>query len=189
MLSHALNILKSSLNSHFKMANPHTDSLDEKVVFPPGINTDYTSLPINKVSLLLARLEEEKALRAPDLYQSIQVDGSNQTAAPEIRLNLFVVFAANYNNYEDSLRNISFIINYFQNHRLITHDTTPDLHESLQQLVIELVTLSFAEQNELWASLRMSSCPFVLYKIKMVVFKAETSATVPVGELVIEGLE
>ncbi|HET7713657.1 MAG TPA: Pvc16 family protein, partial [Patescibacteria group bacterium] len=39
-----------------------------------------------------------------------------------------------------------------------------------EQLIIELVTLSFSEQNEIWGALRVAYQPSALYRVKMVVF-------------------
>ncbi|PON18283.1 hypothetical protein C2W62_08665 [Candidatus Entotheonella serta] len=68
------------------------------------------------------------------------------------------------------LRAISHIIQFFQKHRLITPQSNPRLSDEIEQLVMELTTLPFAEQNEVWNALRTSYRPSVLYKVKMVVF-------------------
>lgn len=188
MINEALSFLKSSLNNHLRMSGVIHDSQEDQVIFPPGTNAEQLDLKLGGVSLLLVRLEQEKLLRAPDLYRRTLPDGSSESAEPEIRLDLYVLFAARYSQYEDSLRNISAIISYFQQHRLITHDTAPDLSESIQQLVLEMVTLSFSEQSEIWGSLRLHYQPSVLYKVKMIVYQADarTSAAPPVSGLGIE---
>jgi hypothetical protein len=86
---------------------------------------------------------------------------------------------AHYQQYEDSLRNLSAIIQYFQNHRLFTQQDAPELSENIEQLVVELVTLSFSEQNEVWGSLRLPYHPSVLYKVKMIVFQDEAPREMP----------
>ena len=47
---------------------------------------------------------------------------------------------------------------------------------------MELTTLPFAEQNEVWSALRTTYHPSVLYKVKMVVFKDEETVATPVIE-------
>ncbi|MEN9866777.1 MAG: hypothetical protein RL748_2367 [Pseudomonadota bacterium] len=188
MINAVLSFLKSTLNNHLRVSGVVHDTQEDQVIFPPGTNTDTLDLKLGAVSLLLVRLEQEKVLRAPDLYRRILPDGSTQVAEPEIRLELYVLFAARYPQYEDSLRNLSAIISYFQHHRVITHDTAPELGENIQQLVLEMVTLSFAEQNEIWGSLRLHYQPSALYKVKMIVYQADArpSAASPVSDLGIE---
>ena len=58
--------------------------------------------------------------------------------------------------------------------------------ENIERLVIELVTLPFSQQNEIWSALRVAYHPSVLYKVKMVVFQDEDGATPPdIGETTI----
>ena len=106
-------------------------------------------------------------------------NGTHQNIQPEIRLNLYVLFVARFSQYEDSLHALSLVIRYFQNHRLFTHSDAPGLSESIERLVIELVTLPFAQQNEIWSALRVAYHPSVLYKVKMVVFQDENVVEMP----------
>lgn len=179
MLNETLSFLKTSLNNYLRMRGAAHDPQEDQVVFLSGQSADTISLKSGAVSLLLVRLEQEKVLRAPDLYQRIMPDGSVQKSAPEIRLELYVLIVANYPQYEDALKNLSAIIRYFQEHRLVTHETAPDLSDDIQQLVIELMSLSFAEQNEVWGSLRLPYHPSVLYKVKMVVYQSDTLDAAP----------
>ena len=178
MLTDALVFLKNSLNAHLSMGKPH-DSQEDPVVFLTGQMTDSLSFKLGAVSLVLINLEQDNVLRAPDLYQRTLPDGTTQRAQPEIRLNLYVLFVANYQQYEDSLRNLSIVIQYFQNHRLVTHQNAPELSDNIQQLVIELITLPFSEQNEIWGTLRSHYHPSALYKVKMVVFQSDADASAP----------
>jgi len=41
----------------------------------------------------------------------------------------------------------------------------------LYQLILELVTPSFSEQNEIWGSLRAAYLPSAMYKLKLIVFQ------------------
>ena len=104
---------------------------------------------------------------------------------PDIRLNLYVLFVAHYKQYEDSLKYLSLIISYFQTHRVIDQHDAPELNEKIERLVLELVTLPFSEQNEVWNALRITYHPSVLYKVKMLVFQDEdTQESPPIDETV-----
>lgn len=179
MLNDTLVFLKNSLNAHLSINKPH-DPQEDQVVFPVGQNTDSLSFKLGAVTLLLINLEQENVLHAPNLYRRTLPDGTVQSVNPEIRLNLSVLFVANYQQYEDSLRALSAIIQYFQNHRLINQQNAPGLGEDIEQLVVELVTLSLAEQNEVWGSLRAHYHPSILYKIKTLIYEGNTTTSAPV---------
>ena len=182
MISEVLLFLKNHLNTYLSTKSGwHPEaSQEDTVVFLDGEQMDPVSFKLGAVSVLLINIEEENTLRAPDPYLRMAPDGTRQKIQPEIRLNLYVLFVARCKLYEDALRYLSFVIQYFQNHRLLNHHNAPELSEDIEQLVMELITLPFAEQNEVWSSLRMTYQPSVLYKVKMVVFRDEDTVGVPV---------
>lgn len=189
MLNETLSFLKTALNNHLRLMGTSHEPQEDQVVFLSGNNSDARSFKAGAVTEMLVRLEEEKVLRADDLYQRRMADGSTQRAAPAIRLNLYVLFVAHYPQYEDAMKNLSAIIRYFQNHRLITHQSAPELDPGIEHLVMELLTLTFAEQNEVWGSLRAPYHPSVLYRVKMVVYDADAKDEVPNVSEAVLGLQ
>jgi hypothetical protein len=133
---------------------------------------------LGNVTALLINLEEENTLRSADPYVRVASDGIRQKVHPEIRINLYVLFVAHFKDYEQSLSYLSRIIQHFQCHRVFNHQNAPELSERIDQLVLELITLPFSEQNEIWGSLRTSYHPSVLYKVKMIVFRDEDAMSV-----------
>lgn len=170
MLNDILTHLKDSLNAHLTLGRRPEDSQEDQVVFPEAQNADSLSLKSGAVSMLLVKLEQENILRPPDPYVRRSPQGAMEVVQPEIRLNLYVLFVAHYPQYNDALRNLSAVIQYFQSHRVINHQNSPGLSAHVEQLIIELVTLSFSEQNEIWGALRVPYQPSSLYRVKMVVF-------------------
>ena len=190
MLRDALVFLKDSLNTYLSAGEISTDAQEDQVTFLSGQNIETLNFKLGAVSLVMINLEQDNSLRSPDLHSRNLPNGTIQKVQPEIRLNLFVLFVAHYPQYEDSLRTLSKIIQYFQGHRIFTHQDSTQLSENIEQLVVELVTQSFAEQNEVWGSLRLPYHPSVLYKIKMVVFQDEGGTTLPlIQEKIIRGLK
>ncbi len=184
MISEVLLFLKSHLNAYLSTKsgwNPGA-SQEDKVVFVDGDNMDPVSFKLGAISALLINIEEDNTLRAPDPHMRMAPDGTRHKIQPEIRLNLYVLFVARFKQYEDALRYLSLIIQYFQNHRLLNQHNAPELSEGIEQLVMELTTLPFAEQNEVWSALRTTYHPSVLYKVKMVVFRDEDTVATPVIE-------
>lgn len=173
MIGDALVFIRNRLNAHFESGTDSQEPLENQVVFLEGEKTDSLTFKLGAVSMLLINIEEERIQRAADPYTRTAPDGTRQTVLPDIRLNLYVLFVAHYKQYEISLSRLSQVIRYLQAHRVIQHHDAPELNEEIEKLVIELVTLPFSEQNEVWNALRVPYQPSVLYRVKMLVFQHE----------------
>lgn len=181
MLSEVLVFLKNQLNAHLSAkSGPLDGAAEELVVFVDDDKMDPINFKVNAVSVLLINIEEEKTLRDPDRYARQLPDGDPQKAQPDIRLNLYVLFAVRFKQYQDGLSNLSLIIRYFQSHRVFNHQNAPELSDDIEQLVMELITLPLSEQNDLWSALRTTYHPSVLYKVKMVIIRDEDVVATPV---------
>ena len=133
---------------------------------------DAVGFKSGAVSILLVRIEEDTTMRPPDAYARVTVEGAHQRIAPEIRLNLYVLFVARFpDDYGRALAQLSAVIRYFQNHRVFNEDNSEDLGKDISLLIMELLTPTFAEQNEIWSALRVAYQPSALYKLKLVVFQ------------------
>jgi hypothetical protein len=179
VISEALLFLKDQLNVHVKSILGADGTRPDPVGFIDGEKMDPLTFPLGAVSILLINLEEETTLRADDPFKRSLANGTQQRVQPAIRLNLFVLCVAHYKQYPDALHALSLVVQYFQSHRLFTQANAPGLSESIERLVIELITLPFAEQNEVWSALRVAYHPSVVYKVKMVVFQDDNAVAVP----------
>lgn len=179
MISEVLVFLKNRLNTHLKSGWSPDESQEDPVTFLDGQNMEPLTFKLGAVSLLLINIEEEATLRRPDRYQRVLPDGTPQKIQPDIRLNLYVLFVARFRQYEESLQYLSLIIRYFQQQRLFNHHNAPELSEGVEQLVLELITLPFSGQNEVWNALRETYHPSVLYRVKMIVFEDEAPIAIP----------
>lgn len=180
MLNDALVFLKKSLNLYLNSLSGHDGAQEDPVHFLNGQSVDQLEFKLNSVSLLVVNLEEERMLNPPNIHER-KIPGSRaQKVHPDIRLNVYVLFVAHYKQYDDALKNLSGVIRYFQNHRVFNPDNSPGMATGLEPLVVELKTLSFSEQNEIWGALRLPYHPSVLYRIKMVIFRDEDAEDKPV---------
>ncbi|MFQ5587912.1 MAG: DUF4255 domain-containing protein [Nitrospiria bacterium] len=175
MISDVLVFLKNHLNEAFTRRTgwAASETQEDKVVFLDGEKMDPLVFKLGAVSCLLMNIEEENTLRTADPYRSVAADGTVFKVQPEIRINLFVLFVARFKAYEQSLSHLSQIIQHFQSHRVMDHQNAPGLNEKIEKLVMELTTLPFSEQNEIWNALRTTYHPSVLYKVKMIVARDE----------------
>lgn len=184
MIHDVLLFLRKHLNAYLQTQSGGSldESGEDKVVFLDGEQMDPVTFKLGAVSVLLINIQEDSTLRAPDLYSRVFPNGARQQVQPEIKMNLYVLFVARFKQYEDALRYLSLIIHYFQGHRVLTHQNAPELSDDIEQLIMELNTLTFAEQNEVWNALRTTYHPSVLYKVKMVVFRDEDAVEAPAVE-------
>lgn len=147
------------------------DPSGDRVVFVDGDKMEPITFKLGAVSEVLINVEEERVLRSADLYSRTAEDGTPQRVQPDIRLILYVLFVARFKQYESAWDHLSKIIEHFQTVRVFDHENTPDLPARIDKLVLELVTLGFAEQNEVWNALRTTHHPSILYRIKLLALR------------------
>lgn len=181
MLEHVLSFLKDRLNSYIQVK---TGAQSFEVVFLQPRNQKEVSLQNDAITTLLVNLEEDYTFRSGAAYEKMPPQVSNSYKNPNLYLNLYVLFAANFTDYSQSLKFLSLIIKFFQSHRLFNRDNSPTLSSEIEKLTLELVNLPFTEQREVWAALGMSYMPSVIYKVRMVVFT--DADTVEIGSDVTE---
>jgi hypothetical protein len=178
MIDDAVLFLRQHLSSALKSLSgaPPDDVGDEPVVFVDDAKMDCVTFKPGAISVLLVNIEQETTLREPDLYSRVSTNGVSESVQPEIRINLYVLFVAQFTQYEQSLKYLSRIVQHFQTHRAFDQKNAPDLSQRIDRLALELITLPFSEQNEIWNALRTAYRPSVLYKVRMIVFRDESPA-------------
>jgi hypothetical protein len=182
MIDQAMLFLRNRLNAHLAAPTPgQVAPAEDAVVFLDGDKTDPISFRIGAVTALLINVEQEPILRAANPYQRIGADGTPYHLRPDIRLNLHVLFVARYKQYELALAKLSQIISFAQSNAVLDAQSAPDLPVSIPKLTLELVTLPLHEQNDLWNALRATFQPYLLYRVRMLVFQdQQQSVTSPV---------
>ncbi len=176
MISEALVFLKDLLNEHLcAQAGQTLGEAEDKVIFIDGENLDPITFKLGAITCLLVNIEEEKVLRLADPYVQLRTDGAKVRVQPDIRMNLYVLFIARFKLYEQGLSYLSRILEYFQTNRVLDHTNTPSLSPRIDRLIMELTTLAFAEQNEVWNALRTTYHPSMLYKVRMLVLREDVA--------------
>jgi hypothetical protein len=123
------------------------------------------------VGLMIINIDEERIFKA-QLQQQKRNGSDIEVANPEIKLNLYVMMAANPGTnkdiYDAALKRLSEVITYFQGTTFFDKTDYPTL-DPIEYLTVELFSLSFELQNQLWASIGAKYMPSVVYKVRMVV--------------------
>jgi hypothetical protein len=173
MIGDVLVFLRRHLDAHLRaeLGGEQDEPSGDKVVFVDGDQMEPLAFKLGAVSELLINVEEERVLRDADPYSRQAEDGTHQRAQPDIRLTLYVLFVARFKQYESAWNHLSKIIEHFQSMRVFQPQSTPHLPAGIERLFLELVTLSLAEQNEVWNSLRVAHHPSILYRVKLIALR------------------
>lgn len=164
MIENTLLLLKDQVNRYLKLK---LDIIEDKTVID-NIISQSGILNAPELCLSLINVEEEKVHKVQSPYK-ITDNGAVNLIHPEIKLNLYVLFTANFspNRYEEALRFLSYVITFFQGRQVFDHQNTPTLDTQIEKLIVELVTLSFEQQNHLWGYIGAKYMPSVLYKVRL----------------------
>lgn len=176
MIDKALLAIKTRLNEHLHAQTVIGGSVphDDKVVFVDGKSLNNLEFALNAVSILIVNIEEEKTLRRANPYTRSTADGTRVAVQPDIRLNAYLLFVSRA-DYLTAWSYLSHTIEYFQKHRVFDQQSTPDLDPRVERLTMELLTLDFSSQNEIWSALRVTQHPALLYKVQLLIFRDEST--------------
>lgn len=162
MIYKALIFLEKELHDYFE-TNYERDVAMTYVVSQDG-NTDPQN--DNSVLLTLISIEEEKALKSQSPYVK-GVNGSSIKVNPEIKLNLQILFTANFKDYKEAIKSLSGVLRFFQGRNVFDHQNSPALDPGIDKLILELITPSFEQLNHMWGYLGAKYMPSVMYKVRM----------------------
>lgn len=187
MIHASLQFLTKSINDYLKIRN----GLDEDKIFLTHVSDESgVSIPDKALGLSLVNIEEEKIFKDQNTT-FINGDGQVEYRNPELKLNLYVLISANYQSADDGtsdayyqgLKQLSYIISFFQAKNVFTNDNAPALVDedpNIKKLILELYSYSFEQMYNFWSVLGTKYLPSVLYKVRML--------TVQEGELISEAL-
>lgn len=169
MILEALSAVTDDMNNYFKA---RLKLSEDKVSLSSIINQDGT-IAINgenKLTFTLINIENDTTAKSAELGMS---KGVGYNRPPQV-FNLYVLIAAYFNNsnYTEALRFISFVIAYFQDKSVFTHQNTPGLDKEIDKLLFEIENTSFDKMSNIWSSLGAKYMPSVMYKIRMLTFNS-----------------
>ena len=163
MIYEALSCLAGEINEHFKNVLKLNE---DKVILSAIVNQDG-SIAIqdeNKVVITLLNITKElSAKNAPPVH------GGQHEATP-VHINLSVMLLAYFAaaNYSESLRFISFVINFLESKPVFTVSNTPSLNPGIEKMILDMETADAERLSNIWATIGAKYMPSVLYKIRMV---------------------
>lgn len=147
------------------------------VVYLDSTDWDPVRFSDGKITLLVVNIEEEKIMRPDHPYRRENETGDLVSVRPPLRLNFYFLFVAKFTDNKEAWKQLYEVIAYFQNNNFFNRKNAPDLPEQVYQLIMELKSLTFTEQNEIWSSLKAAYHPSVMYKTQLHIIQGETADT------------
>lgn len=166
MIDIALQFLRAELNTFFLTAT----GSDRVTVKLSGVVDDAGKYAFEQdvIGASLINIEEERTVKA-HLPQYSYVNGQHVISHPELKLNLYLLFAANFKVYEEALKYLSLLLTYFQSHPSLAPEEFPGLDSRIEKLILELQSPSFEQWNQIWGSNGGRQLPSVIYRVRMVI--------------------
>lgn len=116
--------------------------------------------------LTLVNIEEDRISKSNNNF--IRRDDKITYQNPAVHLNLFLLFSVQLPSYTEALKRLSFIIQFFQQQNVFTPLTSPAMPAGVDELILDLHTLSLQDLNNLWGILGSKYLPSAMYKMRMI---------------------
>jgi hypothetical protein len=129
------------------------------------------------IGLSVINIEEERTVKTHEPAY-VYVDGQHVVRQPELKLNLYIMFAANLKEYADALKYLSYLLTFFQAHGSFTSEEFPGLDSRIEKLTLELQSLSYEQLNQVWAFIGAKQLPSVIYRLRMVILEPDMPSSV-----------
>ncbi|HBB33583.1 MAG TPA: DUF4255 domain-containing protein [Cyanobacteria bacterium UBA8803] len=175
MLDLVLKFLKDELNTYLLT---QTGSNLVKVEMSKLVDdTGKYAFEAETIGVSVINIEEERIFKS-HLPEHTYTNGQHVVLDPELKLNLYVLFAANFKQYDQALKYISYVLTYFQTHPAFTSEVYPALASRIHKLSVELQSLNYEQLNQVWAFVGAKYLPSVIYKVRMVALQDETAIAI-----------
>ncbi|GAB4396894.1 MAG: hypothetical protein OHK0053_12030 [Microscillaceae bacterium] len=173
MIYEALKTVQNSLNHYLRTRFALSK---DKVQLSGIIDTEGASPTEDrdKIAISLINLQQEK---------NIQRSPTAPGLRPPFHLNLFLLFSVYFGedgSYEESLKELSAIISFFQANAVMNHQNTPELDAQIDKLVFEFVNQDMQSLNYIWGMLGGKYVPSALYKVRMITIDEGIALEFPV---------
>lgn len=175
MLDVALQFFRDELKTYIA-TRTGADSVDVKLSKVADETGKY-AFDSETIGISIINIEEERTMKS-HLPEYAYTNGQHVVLEPQLKLNLYVMFGANFKQYDVALKYISLILTFFQSHPYFTPEQYPALDPRIEKLVVELQTLNYEQLNQIWAFLGGKYLPSVIYRVRMVVLQEETQRAI-----------
>ena len=164
----ALSFLADEVNAH--LIKRTGTELGAVSVGPVCDDRGLWTVPVDTTRLTLFQIDEERTTRE-QLPERTLIGGREVVLPPPLKLNLVLLFAGRFQQYDQALRTLSLILSFFQARPLFTPTSSPALPEGVERIAMDLLSYGPEQLNQLWACLGAKHLPSVIYRLRMVVLQ------------------
>ena len=166
MIQNALSSITKDLDNFIK----GKFSVQESKVVLNGLVDNSGQFPIENQDKLVVTFT---SLRQEAFSTNYSPARRQERLNAPVNLGVNVLISACFNQYEESLRYLSLVFNFFQGKPLFTSANTPGLNPAFENITIEALDLNQSELNALWARIGTHYRPSLYYKIRMISTREE----------------
>ncbi|HEY2348978.1 MAG TPA: DUF4255 domain-containing protein [Puia sp.] len=169
MIYQAIHCIETELKANPPDIKAAAGSISEISSGNSGDNSD------KDIIISLINVEENRISRDPVNF--VRVGTSLLQKNPAVHLNLTIMFTAlrSETAYGTALQNLQRVIRFLQSKYVFDHDNTPSLDPGIERLILEMITISFEQLNQLWAVLGGKYLPSVIYRMRMITIDSITN--------------
>lgn len=172
MIAEVCQLIRRELEEHLRR-KARLGASDEVVSLTQFISpTGEPAILSNRVGLCLFNIDEERVMKNQGFVASRNGERVSYFQ-PEVRLNLYMLFAANFSSYEQALRYIAWTVGFFQRKRVFTPQNTPAMPPGMPEVAVDLYPMTLEQQNYLWTILGAKYLPSVAYQVRPIVVQEQ----------------
>jgi hypothetical protein len=198
MIHSSLSFITHELNQYLKLRTG-TPNVDRVYLTSVATESGGVVIPEKSLGVSLINIEEERIFKEQRSSQ-VNNEGNVEYRNPEIKLNLYLLISANFqdtvendstDDYVEGLKQLSFVISFFQAKNVFTPDNSPamaDYDPNIQRLIVDLYSYSFEQLYNFWSVVGTKYLPSVLYKVKLLSFQEREffDSSIPIEKIGIE---
>ena len=162
MIHHVLTHVVSELNDYFNVRVQVADRALAASLF--SLNGEANNAATDKVVVSIVNVEEDRTYHSVDAFEK-RDDGSAERVLPPVRVNLYLLFIANMNDYEEAVKAVGHVVSFFQHRPSFDFASISELADLEGRFSAELHTMTFEQINHLWGVLGGKYLPSVVYKL------------------------
>jgi len=168
MIDRVLEVIRTEVNDYIGRKLGDTTGQNRVALTSFVDDNGRVAIPTDSVGLSLLNIEEERTFKEAAMVRTAKAEVSSVFVSPPVSLNLQIMFTAYFNNYTESLKQISFILACFQTKPVFDLSNTPALSGlGVTRLIFELNTLPLEQQHYIWSMIGLRYLPSVIYKVRM----------------------
>lgn len=171
MLEKALQFTTKILRQHLR----NKFALNDNVVVLNNVINPDGEIPLlnkNKIIISLLNIEQENNKQFYGRNQKLP-NGDYANVNPFQRYNLDVLFSANFEEYQESLKFLNATLQFFQENTSVNQGIYADIPDGLNKIDYDLEQITYHQMHSLWSAIGSKYQPSIIYKIRLITIENE----------------